>query len=111
MNKSKLIKSVIAAALVVAFSLPTVASADSGPKFKGKSEKVQFTDLDIQKQAGAEQLYRRLQAASKRVCGVESLKVSGSIEGFSEARRCYHESLDAAVAKLDNAKLTKIHEG
>jgi UrcA family protein len=111
MKQSKLIKSIIVAAAVVAFGLPTAASADSGPVFKGASEKVQFTDLDIQKQAGAEQLYRRLQAASKRVCGVESLKVTGSIDGFSETRRCYHKSLGEAVAKLDNAALTKIHEG
>lgn len=111
MKKSKLINSVIAAVAVVSFSLPAIASADSGAKLKGASEKVQFSDLNVEKRAGAEQLYRRLQLASKRVCGVESLKIAGSIRAVSDAHRCYRQSLDAAVAKIDNEALTAIHEG
>jgi UrcA family protein len=111
MKYLNLINGVVVTVAAIAFSVPAVASADSGPQFKGTSEKVQYSDLDIRKREGAEQLYRRLQAASKRVCGVEPLKVTGSIEGFAQARRCYRQSLDAAVAKLDNDTVTKIHEG
>jgi len=111
MKKSKLINSVIAAVAVVSFSLPAIASADSGADLKGTSEKVQYSDLNVQKQAGAEQLYRRVQLASKRGCGVQSLKIAGSIRAVSDARRCYEKSLDAAVAKIDNPALTAIHEG
>ena len=111
MNESKLFKGVIAAVVVVAFSLPASAFADSAAKLNGATEKVRYSDLNVEKQAGAEQLYRRLQLASKRVCGVESLKVAGSIRAVSQSRRCYREALDAAVAKMDNATLIKIHEG
>ena len=111
MKESKLVKSVVAAIAVAAFSMPAIASADAGAELKGKSEKVSYSDLNIEKQQGAEQLYRRLQQASKRVCGVESLKIAGSIREVSQSLRCYRETLDATVAKIDNAALTEIHEG
>ncbi len=110
MKESKQTKVVITAVAVVAFSLPAFASADSGAKLKGTSVKVQYSDLNVEKKAGVEQLYRRLQLASKQVCGVESLKIAGSIRAVSESRRCYRETLDAAIVKMDNAHLTEIHE-
>jgi len=67
--------------------------------------------LNVSKQEGAEQLYRRLQQAAKRVCDVEPLKVSGSIRELSNSMRCYRQTLDASVAKVDNEILTAIHEG
>ena len=70
MKESKIIKGVIAAVAVVVFSIPAIASADAAAELEGKTEKVSFADLNVDKAAGAEQLYRRLQQASKRVCGV-----------------------------------------
>ena len=109
MKESKFIKGVVIAVAVVAFSIPAIASADS--ELKGKSEKVFFADLNVSKEAGAEQLYRRIQQASKRVCGVESLKISGSIRELSQSMRCYRQTLDATVAKIDSEALSTIHEG
>lgn len=111
MKESKLVKGVIATVAVVAFSLPAIASADAGTELKGRTEKVAYSDLNVEKEAGAQQLYRRLQQASKRVCGVESLNIAGSISAVSQSRRCYRETLDAAVVKIDNVALTEIHEG
>lgn len=111
MKESKFVKAVVAAVATIAFSMPAIASAQVGTEVKGKSEKVSFSDLNIEKNEGAQQLYRRLQHASKRVCGVESLKVAGSIAEVSQSRRCYREALDAAVAKMDNSALTELHEG
>jgi hypothetical protein len=42
---------------------------------------------------------------------VESIKNAGGIREISEQQRCYRDTLDEAVAKIDNAKLTDIHEG
>ena len=108
MKESKLIKGVIATVAVIAFSVPAIASAE---EFKGRAEKVTYSDLNVEKEAGAHSLYRRLQQASKRVCGVESIKNAGGIREISEQQRCYRETLDAAVAKVNNATLTDIHEG
>lgn len=111
MKESKLIKGIVATVAIAAFSLPAIASADAGAELKGRTEKVAYADLNVDKRDGAQQLYRRLQQASKRVCGVESLKKMGTVRGMSEARRCYRDSLDSAVAKIDSAVLTEIHEG
>ena len=108
MKESKLIKGVVATVAVIAFSVPAIASAE---EFKGRAEKVTYSDLNVEKEAGAHSLYRRLQQASKRVCGVESIKNAGGIREISEQQRCYRETLDAAVAKVNNATLTDIHEG
>lgn len=108
MKESKLIKGVVATVAVIVFAVPAVSSASD---MKGRSEKVDYTDLNVDKESGAETLYRRLQHASKRVCGVESFKTAGGIRELAEQRRCYHDALDKAVAKINNPLLTRIHEG
>ena len=108
MKESKILKGVIATVAVFAFSLPAIAAAD---ELKGRTEKVTYADLDVEKEAGAEVLYRRLQQASKRVCGVESIKSAGSIREVSQQQQCYRSTLDQAVAKIANPALTSIHEG
>ena len=111
MKESKLVKSVVATVAVVVFSMPAIASADAGDELKGRAEKVAYSDLNVNKESGAQTLYRRLQQASKRVCGVEPLNIAGSVSAFREAKRCYRETLDESVAKIDSAALTEIHEG
>lgn len=111
MKESRVLKGIVATVAVVAFSFPSIAAAGDGETIVGKSEKVGYADLNVEKEAGAKQLYRRLQHASKRVCGVESLKIVGSISAVSQANRCYRATLDSAVAKVNNATLTEIHAG
>ncbi len=111
MKESKIAKAVVATVAVLAFSMPVYASDDAKGELKGKSEKVTFADLNLEKEAGVQALYRRLQHASKRVCGVESIKNAGGVREVSDQYRCYRETLDAAVARIDNDTLTKIHEG
>lgn len=109
MKESKLVRGTIAILAVLAFSVPAIASA-GGEQLVGKSEKVSYADLNIDKDSGAQALYRRLQQASKRVCGVESIKISGSVRAVMEQQRCYRNALDEAVAKIDNTALTEVHE-
>jgi UrcA family protein len=108
MKESKLVKGVVATVAVIAFSLPAIASADD---LAGRSEKVTYSDLNVEKEAGAQSLYRRIQQAAKRVCGVESLKVAGNLRQLSQQKNCYRDALDATVAKIDNAALTELHKG
>ena len=107
MKESKFVKGVVATVAVVAFSVPAISSAD---ELKGRSEKVTYADLDVQKEEGAEVLYRRLQQASKRVCGVDANNAN-SVREMSQKRECYRDTLDRSVAKVNNPALTAIHEG
>lgn len=109
MKESKLMKGIIVTIAVVAFTMPAIASA--GTEIKGKSEKVSFSDLNVTRQEGAQQLYNRLQEASKRVCGVKPLKDSRSIAELSHSVRCYRQTLDASVARINSEALTAIHAG
>ncbi len=108
MKMSKTIKGVVATIAVITFCVPAIASAAD---LKGRAEKVAYSDLNIDKEAGAKQLYRRLQLASKRACGVESIKNAGGIRETARQQRCYKDALDEAVAKINNPTLTEIHEG
>jgi len=107
MKEFKLAKSIAATLAVIAFTLPAVVSAD---ELKGRSEKVVYSDLDIVKENGAKALYRRLQSASKRVCGIQSIQAAGNIRLIQEQRDCYQNALNKAVAKIDSPTLTAIHE-
>ena len=108
MKESKFVKGVVATVAVIAFSVPAISSAD---ELKGRSEKVSYADLDVQKEEGAAVLYRRLQQASKRVCGVDANMSAGSVREMSYKRQCYRDTLDRSVAKADNPALTAVHDG
>ena len=109
MKESKILRGVVAA--IVVLSLPAAAMATGGSEIIGKSEKVSYADLKVENEAGAKQLYRRLQQASKRVCGVDSLTVVGSLREMSRAKSCYKDSMDSAVAEIDSEALTEIPQG
>ena len=98
MKESKLIKGVVATVAVIAFAVPAVSSAS---ELKGRAEKVTYSDLNPDKESGAEILYRRLQQASKRVCGVESMKNAGGIRAVSEL----------GERPLDHRKITAVGAG
>lgn len=110
MKHSKLTGNLAAIIAIVAISAPAVATAEVD-ELKGRSVKVTYVDLDLKKEPGAHALYRRLQQASKKACGVESVKNAGSIREVSDAYRCYRQVLAAQVEKIDNEILTRIHEG
>lgn len=110
MKESKILKGLVTAAAVFAISAPAIASTGADSELKGRSVKVSYADLNLQKEAGAKALYRRLQQASKIACGVESYKNAGSLRRTADSRRCYKRSLTSSVAKINNTLLTKIHE-
>ncbi len=93
MKESKIVKGLITAAAVIAFSAPAIASTGADNGLKGAAVKVSYADLNLQKEAGAKVLYRRLQQASKRACGVESFRNAGSLSAAAEMQRCYESSL------------------
>ena len=110
MKHSKLARSLVAMIAIVAISAPTVVTAQDG-ELKGRSVKVTYEDLNLEKESGVRILYRRVQQASKTACGVESIKNAVSVRIKSNANRCYRQTLTAEVKKFDNELLTTIHKG
>lgn len=108
---SKLLKSFVASTIIFALGAPALASAAPQSDLAGTAVKVFYSDLNLQKIEGAKVLYRRLQNAAKQACDVRSLQIEGSLRNLAESRSCYREALSAAVAKVDNQKVTGIHPG
>ncbi len=108
---SKLLKSVVVSMFVFALGAPAIASAAPASGLTGTSVKVSYADLNLEKAAGAEALYRRLQNAAEQACGVRSLQIEGSLSGIAKSRSCYREALTAAVENVDNEIVSEIHAG
>lgn len=109
MKKSKLVKSLLTTVVIVALGAPTIASAGDRGELKGVSMKVSYADLSADNEKDAKALYARLKQAAKTVCDHRRLSIAGSAGRMAELGRCYTEALSAAVAKVDNDLLTKIH--
>lgn len=111
MKHTKLSKAVLAVIATIAIGASAAVMADEVNELKGRSVKVPYEDLNLEKEAGAHALYYRLQHASKMACGVEASKKTRSARATSDAYRCYREVLTASVRKVDSALVTQIHEG
>lgn len=109
MKESKLFKGLLATIVIVALGAPAYATVDASSQLQGKSVKVSFADLNLEKYEGAKVLYRRLQQASRQACDVRSFREEGSLIRIAEGRRCYLDTLSKAVAEIDNELLTQIH--
>ncbi len=105
-------RQLIAGASLVLF-LAGMANVVAAPGYESDAEeiKVSFADLNIEREAGAKVLYRRLQNAAENACGVDSLHVLGSVHRLATARDCYRDTLDELVTEIDSAALKKIHAG
>lgn len=110
MKESNIVRSLVIAIAVFAISAPAIASSGAGDELSGKSVKVTYADLDLQKEAGVQVFYRRLKNASRQACGVSSRKAIGSLSRMADVQRCYRDALSAAIEKINNPKLSKIHE-
>ena len=72
-----------------------------------RSVEVSFRDLDLSTASGASKLYRRIQAAARNVCQYEPT----SAKAQSIWKYCVRPTVDAAVAKVNNPRLTALHSG
>lgn len=68
---------------------------------------VQFDDLNIDRPAGAETLYERLNAAARRVCNSQDR--TGGFNDLDGRGRCYADAMERAVEGVDNQLLTELH--
>ena len=111
MKESKLFKSLVATFVVIVLVGPAAVLADTPSYIEDAKATVSYADLNLENEEGVRVLYRRLQYASKEVCGVTRLLIAGSIMHLQGTQQCYRETLSNAVDKFDNEDLTRIHAG
>jgi len=67
---------------------------------------VKYSDLDLTQSADTQRLYARLQYASQKVCASYD---SRELRMQSLREACFDNALAAAVAQVNDAKLTSLH--
>ena len=82
MKESKLFKSLVATFVVIVLVGPAAVLADTPSYIEDAKATVSYADLNLENEDSVRVLYRRLQRASKEVCGVTSWLIAGSIGHF-----------------------------
>jgi UrcA family protein len=81
------------------------AAGAETPANEAPSVAVRYDDLDLASEQGALALYRRLEAAARRVCPLEDTRDLG---GFMRSRACQSEALARAVRTVNNPQLAAV---
>ncbi len=112
MKESNQVRKLLIASAVIVLGIPAIAGATPNARdVEDNAVRVSYADLNLSNEAGLMTLYKRLQSASRAVCGPRSLFEAGSLEQLNENKTCYRNALSKAVAKFNNATLDKIHAG
>ena len=96
---------IISVAAVSAMALPLFASASVNNTTGGDF----FTRSDLAGTTSNEELYVKLQNASRNICGSSRIIATGSLRRSVGNQECYEGTLTAAVERLDNAEVTALH--
>jgi len=70
-----------------------------------QSEPVSYTRDELARGQGAMQLYARLDAAARKVCGDRTISLSEQ----SQWRQCHDDALDRAVGEVNDERLSALH--
>lgn len=100
---------IMSVAAVSAMALPLFASASISEN-TGDTVGVVYHQADLVSTKSHEDLYARLQDASRKICGSSSIVVTGSLRRSAGNTECYNGTLTAAVERLDNAAVTAMHK-
>ena len=98
-------RSFIAAMAVAGVAAVSFPAAQAEPA--GHEVTVSLEQFDLSKQADADEVYARLQRAARSVCGS---RVRQDLNLSRLADQCYADALAKAVATVDSARLTALHE-
>ena len=104
--------SIIQLLLPLALLIGTPGYADSSNNTvadeRTTHERVSYGDLNLQRKAGAQTLYVRLQGAARNVCGG---RVYRPLSAYRQWRECYSKALNGAVGNVGNPQVDAIHSG
>jgi UrcA family protein len=96
-----------AAVALTVLTLLTVDARAAAPVSDPPSITVSYSDVAFGNTAGAAEVYRKLRAAARKVCGVSN--GNKDLDVIVAARECYEEALADAVRKIDRPTLTALH--
>jgi UrcA family protein len=68
---------------------------------------INYADLNVTSEAGAKVLYRRIQKAASKICGMT--KSTAPIGVLIEQKSCVNDTVTAAVERLDSELVEQLH--
>jgi UrcA family protein len=106
--KARLIRNtLLAVTAVTTMAIPFFASAsapDATPNIK-----VAFQESELKTSWGRQNIYERMQDASRKLCGSSNIRLTGSLGRSAGNDECYEGTLTAAVDRLDNDAISSLH--
>ena len=108
--KSHLYRLSLLSVMLGVFSLNTGLADDATIRelSTGRSIVVSFADLNLANPEELNDLYRRIESAAHKMCGVRSMKVS--LEVSRRNQDCVSWAIDEAIGKVDSVRLTALHQ-
>ena len=92
-------------ATTLLFALCVAGATQAQDLSERRTERVTYSDLNIENTAGAKTLYRRIEAASRRVCATDD---SGRmpLNERSAYDACRTQAMESALRSINNPYLT-----
>ena len=108
-NARTIRNTIFSLAAIAAISLPLIASASATGESDAnasllRSEWAPLVDND------PDALYGKLKGQSREVCGSSDLRITGNLRRSAMVDECYEGTLTAAVQRLDNPEVAKLHQ-
>lgn len=100
-------RAIVGTLLLTATAAVGTAWADATSATRVVSIEVEYTDINLATEAGAESLYQRIVRAARTACGPTD---SRSSRVMSDYRGCLKQAIDGAVAEVNSPKLSAVHE-
>lgn len=98
--------SLVAAAFIAVLGSGAAIAAEPVPDVAAAGVHVRYTAGELADPAGAEALYRRIQAAAQRACQKPDIR---DLHVYEIYEACYLRAVDTAVARIDASALTAVH--
>jgi UrcA family protein len=95
--------SLLTAAVITAATLPVSASASV------ENLGVSYEPAKLDTKIGQLDIYNKLKDASRKLCRSSDLRLAGSLRRSVDNKECYEGTLTAAVDRLDNNAISKLH--
>ncbi|MFZ1991400.1 MAG: UrcA family protein [Alphaproteobacteria bacterium] len=114
MKRNKLLAAAIAASVFVCssviaaevFEVVVTSTRAPTPGREFKSKTVTYADLDLSKQAGAQELVKRIRGAAEFVCSPKPNATD--IKASDDYTKCVNTAFGNAVAHVDNPLVTSV---
>jgi len=96
----------IALATVAALGVASFAVGAHADESGVPARTVHYSDLNLNTQAGAERLYKRIRGAAEQVCGAVGPR---QLEEVMAARVCVEQAVIASIRAVNNPRLTNTY--